>query len=108
MARLLPIYLDAVVSIEIETKPGEKKSIATGFLFGRKLDKPDPSGKPLYLIFLVTNRHVFEDTITHQYLERVFLRFNVTGAQTPRHYEVNLLDEKRDLPGFDMRASMRI
>jgi hypothetical protein len=91
MARLLPIYLDAVVSIEVEG-PQDKQPIATGFLFGRRSGEKDPSGQDLYGVFLVTNRHVFEDPVSKKHLPKVFLRFNVSGGQPARHYEVNLLD----------------
>lgn len=91
MARLLPIHLDAVVSIEVADAQGTV-SIATGFLFGRKTGEKDQEGNDLSRVFLVTNRHVFEDVATGQYLEKVFLRFNMTGGQASRSYEVNLLD----------------
>lgn len=91
MARLLPAYLDAVVSIEVgsidKTVP-----VATGFLFGRKAREKDGAGNDLYRIFLVTNRHVFEDGGKDEYLKRAFLRFNVTGGQAAKIYDVDLLD----------------
>jgi S1-C subfamily serine protease len=95
MARLLPVYLDAVVSIEVETGNSDKAPIATGFLFGQKMNQQDSSGKDLYRLFLVTNRHVFENPLTHIYLEKVFLRFNMTESQSSKYYEVNLLDKDK-------------
>jgi hypothetical protein len=68
---LLPSgFFDTVVSIEIEKEGAGFISVATGFLAGFLIGKNDSEGKPLYQIFLVTNRHVFEK------FSEVFLRFN--------------------------------
>ena len=91
MARLLPIYLNAVVSIEIETGKNAKHPIATGFLFGKR-EGNDLQGTPLYRVFLVTNRHVFQNPSTKKYVEKVFLRLNKEGGKETKYYPVDLLD----------------
>ncbi len=82
MARLFSDYLITVMSLEVASKTSETKPIATGFLFGRKSGEKDQSEKELYNIFLVTNRHVFEDHETGKLLKKISLRFNM---QTNQH-----------------------
>jgi len=91
MARLLPIYLTAVVSIEVEADNNAKRPIATGFLFGKRAGA-DPKGSPLYRVFLVTNRHVFQNPSTKKYVEKVFLRLNKEGGKETKYYPVDLLN----------------
>ena len=83
MALLNILHLDTLISIEI--KIGRKyESIATGFLIGfiRKNSK-DPQ-KRIYNIFLITNRHVFENK------EEVFFRFNKNKGGSVR-FRVDLI-----------------
>jgi len=70
MSLLPSVFLDAVVSIEVEVEPTEFRSIATGFLVGFSAGEKNDQGQPISRIYLVTNRHVFE-----QY-SNVALRFN--------------------------------
>ena len=93
MSLIPPHFLNTIVSIEVEGTnqqgTSEMKPIATGFLLGRFLDK-DTAGQSRYRIFLVTNRHVFEDNAGNRKKE-IQLRFNITGKQA-KHYKVDLLD----------------
>jgi len=93
MALIPPQYLNAVVSIEVERKTdkGEliKKSIATGFLVGKETGELKDD-KPLYRIFLVTNRHVFFNEKTNTYLKQVFVRFN-TQDKKSLSFKIDLL-----------------
>ena len=82
MALLPRDFLDAVICIGVKDK-GSFKALATGFLFGVKTGAKTEEGKVLYRTFLVTNRHVFSE------LERVVLRFNLSGAGS-KTYELVL------------------
>lgn len=94
MARLLPAYLNAVVSIEIEIDKDRKQPIATGFLFGKHSGK-DANGVDEYRVFLVTNRHVFQNSTTKKYVEKVLLRFNKEGGKETKYYGIVLLDANK-------------
>jgi len=75
MSLIPPHYLNSVVSIEIENKNSEgeiiKKSIATGFLVGNAINVKQGE-ETRFQIFIVTNRHVFQDQRTKQFLPEVF------------------------------------
>jgi len=98
MALIPPDFLNSVTSIEIEKKKEdgkvEKIPIATGFLFGKNTGKKDVENNALYSIFLITNRHVFEDAKTKIFRKEVFLRFNIGENQGAKSYKVTLLNEK--------------
>jgi len=65
-----PQYFNSVVLIGTEVE-NKIKPIATGFLVGFSAGKTDEKGNSLYKVFLVTNRHVFENK------KKVQLRFNL-------------------------------
>lgn len=118
MALIPPHYLNSVVSIEVERKNDkdeiQKVSIATGFLVGKLTGKSNEKG-PLYNLFLVTNRHVFQNEKTNQLLKEAFFRFNTTDNKG-HYFKVNLLrtdnthiwsmhsDEKVDLAVLPINA----
>jgi len=97
MALIPPDFLNSVTSIEIEKKKEdgkvEKIPIATGFLFGKNTGKKDVENNTLYSIFLITNRHVFEDRESKNYLKEVYLRFNIGENQGAKYYKALLLDK---------------
>lgn len=83
---LPPSYLDAVVAIGVDTTDesdpfqGSPVWIATGFLVGRPLeDDIAPAGS--YHVFLVTNRHVFEE-LEDAGKTSFLVRFNPGNAAT--------------------------
>jgi S1-C subfamily serine protease len=95
---LIPLqYLNAVISIEIEKKNDkgilQKVSIATGFLIGKKVAESDEKA-PLYRLFIVTNRHVFQNQKTKEYLPEVFFRFNTLDDKS-HYFKTNLLKEDK-------------
>jgi S1-C subfamily serine protease len=98
MALIPPDFLNSVTSIEIEKKKKngevEKIPIATGFLFGKNTGKNDVENNALYSIFLITNRHVFEDEKTKIFRREVYLRFNIGESQEAKSYKITLLNEK--------------
>lgn len=95
MALIPPHYLNAVVSIEeenIDTDGAPRKnSIATGFLVGKPTGESNASGA-LYRMFFVTNRHVYQNRKTKEFIREVFFRFNTIDNKS-HYFKVNLLKE---------------
>jgi len=89
MALIPPFFPDCVVAIGIEDPSGDerkRKWVASGFLYGHYItDNED--GTKSYKVYLVTNRHVFEN------LPRIYLRFNPRINEPAREYTLNLLNE---------------
>lgn len=83
MALIPPFFLDCVVALG-KASGSEIAWIASGFLYGEFL-KMEGEEK-FYNIFLVTNRHVFQG------LRQIFLRFNPTGYEAAKQYNLNLVD----------------
>jgi len=100
MALIPPPYLNGVVSIEMEaektkddgTKYLEMQPIATGFLYGRFVSREKEN--KLYKLYLVTNRHVFQDMNSGEYLKKVHLRFNLVEKKGTKDFVVDLVDNK--------------
>ena len=96
MALIPPHYLKSVLSIGVEGKndKGEIKfvSTATGFIVGKPTGQNNPEGKPLFKLFVVTNRHVFYNNKTKEYLKEVLFRFNTTDNKS-HHFKVGLLKD---------------
>lgn len=119
MALIPQQYLNSVISIEVEgidnTGSLKKTSIATGFLVGYPT-RESSEGQELYRLFIVTNRHVYQNPKTKKYLEEVFFRFN-TLENKSHYFKVNLLkdgdcplwlkhkDEKVDLAILPINAT---
>ncbi|MEK7600875.1 MAG: serine protease [Patescibacteria group bacterium] len=95
MALIPPAYLNSVVSIGVEKKNDksepEFKSLATGFLIGRAIGEKNEQGQQPYRLFLVTNRHVFHNNKTKEYVKEVLLRLNTTESKS-HHFKVSLLN----------------
>jgi S1-C subfamily serine protease len=87
MALIPPFFLDCVVAVGFPDEDGEKKWSASGFLYGKLVEKGSAKAKDkTYEIFLVTNRHVFEG------LDSAFVRFNPEADAPARDYELKLLE----------------
>ncbi len=86
MALIPPYFMDCVVAIG--QKEGETDStpkwIASGFLYGRLMEKGQDPKDNTYHVFLVSNRHVFERK------EQLCLRFNPQAKGEARSYDVDL------------------
>ena len=82
MAPLPPSYLDAVVAIG-STK---ENCIASGFFYSYLLPGQEnvEEGRRLVQIYLVTNRHVFEN------LKRVYVRVNPQDGKPAKAFELDL------------------
>jgi len=80
---LIPLFFfDCVVAILGK----DREPVASGFLYGDFLSKEGDTS--LYGVYLVTNRHVFED------LKKVWVRFNPQKIDEPaRDYDLILLDK---------------
>jgi len=95
MALIPAPYLNSVISIEVDNKDNKglihKVSIATGFLIGKQTGKTNEKGN-LYALFVVTNRHVFQNKKTKEYQKYVYFRFN-TLNQKSHYFKVELLKE---------------
>lgn len=109
MALIPPHYLNAVLSIEVENKQtnGEikKRSIATGFLVGKEVGENNEKEK-LFKLFIVTNRHVFQDQKTKQFLKEVFFRFNTIDNKS--HYFKTTLLKEDDSPLWHMHIDQKV
>ena len=86
MALIPSFFLDCVVAIGVEDSSGKREWVASGFLYGDYIaDNKD--GKKKYRVYLITNRHVFEN------MQLVYLRFNPKTNEPAREYKLNLLDK---------------
>ena len=119
MSLIPPHYLNSVISIEIESLDNkgmlQKSSIATGFLVGNPTGESNDNG-PLYRLFIVTNKHVYQNQKTKVFLREVFFRFNTLDNKS-HYFKVNLLkddgnplwlkhkDEKVDLAVLPINAA---
>jgi hypothetical protein len=82
MALIPPFFLDCVVAVGHEVSGGQRRYVATGFLFGWKL----PDEDDLYRLLLITNKHVFAGH------SLVWLRFNPEADEPAREFYATLLD----------------
>lgn len=119
MSLIPPQYLNSVVSIEVENSVGngvpQKNSIATGFLVGKPTGESSDKG-PLYRLYIVTNRHVYQNQKTKVFLREVYFRFNTLDNKS-HYFKANLLkdddsplwlmhkDEKVDLAVLPINAT---
>ena len=85
--------LKAVVSIQVETEKGrgEYRPSATGVLIGFVSEKSEDPNKTKYRIFLMTNRHVFENK------GRVWLRFDKAEGGGTKIFPVDLKVGKKEM-----------
>ena len=83
MAIIPSIFMNAVVSIGVESQNNNKTWIATGFIVGRK-EKDNAS---LSTYYIITNKHVVNEK------KIIFVRFNATEGDFIKDYPINLLDE---------------
>ncbi len=89
MALIPPFFLDCVVAIGMENNSKEINWVASGFLYGHFMEKVGDQDR--YLVYLVTNRHVFENQ------ESVWLRFNPTTDEKAHTWRLPLIDGNKSL-----------
>ena len=90
MALIPPCFLNTVVALGEQSADGTMKSNATGFLYGHPTGSSDANGQKLYFVFLLTNRHVFQNASERS--DILHARFNkLTGSNT-NIYPIRLKD----------------
>jgi len=91
MALIPPFFTDCVVAIGTDDAEGERRWIASGFLYGDPLFD-DAQRVADYRVYLVTNRHVLAG------LSKAYLRCNPQADKRAREFDLSLFDE--DKPGW--------
>ncbi len=86
MALIPPFFTDCVAAIGTDDPEGEHRWIASGFLYGHRLNKGENRERD-YQVYLVTNRHVFEG------LTKAYLRFNPQADKPAREFGLELADD---------------
>lgn len=86
MALIPSFFPDCVVAIGVEDSSSKRKWVASGFLYGHYISG-NKDGTKKYRVYLVTNRHVFEN------LPTIYLRFNPKTNEPAREYTLSLLDK---------------
>lgn len=87
MALIPPFFLDCVVALGVDEGEGKTRWIASGFFLG-DLAKPEPDGRNIYHVALVTNRHVFGK------LKHLKVRANPTATAPAKEFSLDLVDPK--------------
>ena len=90
MALIPPIFLNTVVALGEQATDGTVKYTATGFLYGHPAGFADKNGQKQYYVFLVTNRHVFQQAGTRGSI--LHARFNNLNEEGTNTYSVKLED----------------
>ena len=87
MALIPPFFIDCVVAIGVDDSNGNRKWIASGFVYGKvKSRKSDSQAEGR--AYFVTNRHVLAGQT------KAFLRFNPKDNEPAKDFEINMIDEK--------------
>lgn len=90
MALLPPAFLNAVVALGQPDADGKTEFNATGFLYGHPTGETDENDKKRYLVYLVTNRHVFEGAANRQPV--IQARFNRPTGSGANIYTLRLTE----------------
>ena len=98
MALIPPNYLNTVVALGGPSQDGSMQYTATGFLYGHPTGTTDENGQPLYGLFLITNRHVFEGATTKG--TQLHVRFNRPMGAEPNVYTIPLKNADGSTPWF--------
>lgn len=89
---LIPkFYFDCVAAMGIPDLEGKFEGIASGFLYGHCVGTENE--RSAYVVYLVSNRHVFDDCVCDGFQE-IYLRFNPRKTSEPaREYKLDILDK---------------
>ncbi len=87
MALIPPFFTDCVVAIGTDDAEGERRWIASGFLYGVPTDQRARA----YQVYLVTNRHVLTG------LDKAYLRCNPQADKRAREFDLSLFDGDKPL-----------
>lgn len=85
MTLLPPKYLDNVISLGDKLPDGKTLWCASGFLYGYFLKQENDLSH--YLVFLVTNRHVFENK------KNIIVRINKIDSHESKEYLIELINK---------------
>jgi S1-C subfamily serine protease len=88
VALIPPFFLDCVVAIGLIASASDapKQWVASGFLYAEVVKQASSVEKNEYVVFLVTNRHVFQGH------KEVSLRFNPKTDEPAREFKLSLED----------------
>jgi S1-C subfamily serine protease len=86
MALIPPFFLDCVVAIGFADAAVTVHYKATGFLYGRLVTPGATPTENRYRVYLITNRHVFENET------KAHLRFNASATGPAQVFEMDLKD----------------
>lgn len=89
MALIPPFFFDCVVAIGERSADKKENFSATGFLYGKLVQKSAQPEQDQYRLYLVTNRHVLAERDT------VILRFNALDPAPARTFDLELHDSQR-------------
>jgi hypothetical protein len=90
MALIPPFFTDCVVAIGTDAAEGERRWIASGFLYGHPL-LDDAKRVADYRVYLVTNRHVLAG------LSKAYLRCNPQADKHAREFDLSLFEADKPL-----------
>lgn len=90
MALIPPVFLNSVVALGEQLEDGSIKYNATGFLYGFPSGTSDENGGKQYYLFLVTNRHVFQQTAER--VNTLHARFNKLSDTGTNVYAIEMAD----------------
>ena len=90
MSLIPPVFLNTVVALGLPSEDGTVKYNATGFLYGHPTGQINEGGSRTYYVFLVTNRHVFQQA--SQRSDTLHARFNKLMETGSNMYEIGLKD----------------
>lgn len=88
IGRHVPVMVNGAPALENGAVKLQWEAIASGFLYGAPTGEKSDQGKPLYRVFLVTNRHVV------QAQPELMLRFNPKESKPAKEYRLPLSDGK--------------
>ena len=87
MALLPPVFLNSVVALGSPSNDGEMQFSATGFMYGHPTEETNDNDQMTYRLYLVTNKHVFENASGDN---KLLARFNRAVGAEPSIYSIPL------------------
>lgn len=85
MPLLPPNYLDCVVAIGVGRDIERRKWIGTGFLYGLPSGETEKDGSTLYTVFLISNKHVFEEK------REIWIKLNSAEGSRSKDYRARMV-----------------
>lgn len=85
MALLPPFFLDTVAAIGVGDDSSKRMWIGTGFLFGKRVHRPQSKDKKVWQVWIITNKHVLAG------LKCIYVKFNSAVDPHSTDYKVPLI-----------------